>query len=80
VVDWGEIEIAPEAGGVRMKAGTGTLWRIRPTGGPKGQRPAEPLVLPVYAMQFFLGAAIAGVGLAALAGWLARRLLKGKGR
>jgi glucose/arabinose dehydrogenase len=80
VVDWGEIEIALEAGGVRMQAGTGTLWRIRPTGGPKGQRPSEPLVLPVYAMQFFLGAAIAGVGLAALAGWLARRLLKVKGR
>ncbi|MDP9357067.1 MAG: hypothetical protein M3R02_17625, partial [Chloroflexota bacterium] len=29
VVDWGEIEIAPEAGGIRMQLETGTLWRIR---------------------------------------------------
>jgi glucose/arabinose dehydrogenase len=76
VVDWGEIEIAPEAGGVRMKAGTGTLWRIRPTGEPRGQRPPEPLVLPVYALQFFLGALLAGLGLVAAVGWLVRRLLK----
>src|SRR5215212_7379595 len=33
VVDWGEIEIAPEAGGVRMQLETGTLWRIRRTAG-----------------------------------------------
>ena len=77
VVDWGEIEIAPEAGGIRMKAGTGTLWRIRPTGSPKGQEPPRPLVLPVYGIQFYAVVAAAALGAIALARWLSRRLLKG---
>src|SRR5207248_695897 len=51
VVDWGEIEIAPERGGVRMQQGTGTLWRIRRTAGPRGERPPEPRVVPLYAVQ-----------------------------
>jgi hypothetical protein len=38
------------------------------------------LALPMYAWQFFLGAAVTGVGVVALAGWLVRQLLKGKGR
>src|SRR5206468_6633283 len=48
VVDWGEIEIAPEAGGVRMQAGTGTLWRIRRSGGPAGTDPPKAATFAFY--------------------------------
>ena len=51
VVDWGEIDIAPEAGGIRMQAGSGTLWRIRRTGEPAGDRPPRPMTLPFYVLQ-----------------------------
>jgi glucose/arabinose dehydrogenase len=72
VVDWGEIEIAPEVGGVRMQQGTGTLWRIRRTEGPQGDRPPQPAVLPLYVLQLL--ALVAGAaGLAALGLWVARR-------
>jgi glucose/arabinose dehydrogenase len=71
VVDWGEISIAPEAGGLRMPKGTGTLWRIRRTGAPRGDRPPEPKVVPLYALQ------LAGlVGAIGLTGWVVRRLLR----
>ncbi|MFL5706090.1 MAG: PQQ-dependent sugar dehydrogenase [Ktedonobacteraceae bacterium] len=74
VVDWGEIEIAPERGGVRMQMGTGTLWRIRRTRGPRGDRPVQPITVPLYALQLF--ALIAGVvGLVAGGTWLAKRFL-----
>src|SRR5205823_727195 len=46
VVDWGEIEIAPEKGGVRMAVGSGALWRITRTAGEAGKLPPEPLVVP----------------------------------
>jgi glucose/arabinose dehydrogenase len=75
VVDWGEIEIAPEKGGIRMQAGTGTLWRIRRTEGDAGELPARPVVLPVNAAQLALmglGVLAAAVGAAA---WI-RRLTK----
>ncbi len=76
VVDWGEIEIAPERGGIRMQKGTGTLWRIRRTEGPRGDRPREPLVVPLHAFQYLLGL-LGMVGLAVGAWlfirWLARR-------
>jgi glucose/arabinose dehydrogenase len=52
VTDWGEIDIAPEAGGVRMQAGTGTLWRIRRTEGPAGTVPPEPARFPFYVAQW----------------------------
>ena len=72
VVDWGEIGIAPEVGGVRMQQGTGTLWRIRRTEGPQGDRPPQPAVLPLYVLQLL--ALVAGAaGLAALGLWVARR-------
>ena len=75
VVDWGEIHIAPERGGVRMPKGTGTLWRIRRTGGPRGERPPEPTKPPVYALQ------LAGiVGAAGLTGWALWRLLRRRGQ
>jgi glucose/arabinose dehydrogenase len=51
VVDWGEIDIAPEAGGIRMQAGTGTLWRIRRGEGPAGERPPRPRTFPFYLVQ-----------------------------
>jgi glucose/arabinose dehydrogenase len=55
VVDWGEIKIAPEAGGVRMKEGTGTLWRIRRVPGARvSMRPPEPRVVPLYALLFYV--------------------------
>jgi glucose/arabinose dehydrogenase len=72
VVDWGEIQIAPEAGGVRMKAGTGALWRIRRTTGPAGERPPEPMLIPFYPLQYLLlGAGAASLSATAI--WLARR-------
>lgn len=74
VVDWGEIEIAPEAGGIRMQKGSGTLWRIRRTEGPGGDQPPEPIVVPLHAVQYLatLGGAI---GLIA-SGWALRRWLR----
>jgi glucose/arabinose dehydrogenase len=71
IVDWGEIHIAPEAGGVRMKKGTGTLWRIRRTGGPRGERPPQPRVVPIYALR-----AAGIVGAVGLTGWAIRRVLR----
>ncbi len=69
VVDWGEISIAPEKGGVRMQRGTGVLWRIRRTDEPIGDEPASPVEVPSYAAKFGVGVALAGV-----MGWrLARR-------
>jgi len=70
VVDWGEIEIAPEAGGVRMVRETGKLWRIRRTGEPAAERPPEPLVLPLYPAQFLLVPIAGAIGLAAVVTWL----------
>jgi glucose/arabinose dehydrogenase len=66
VVDWGEIEIAPEKGGIRMQAGTGTLWRIRPTDGAKGELPEESIMVPLNGLQ--LGLQALGVVAAILGG------------
>jgi len=71
VVDWGEIKIAPEAGGVRMKEGTGTLWRIRRVPGARvSVRPPEPRRLPLYAFLLYIPllllVAAIGVGIGAL--------------
>ena len=71
VVDWGEIHIAPEAGGVRMKKGTGTLWRIRRTSAPRGERPPQPRLVPIYALR-----AAGIIGAVGLTGWVIRRLLR----
>jgi glucose/arabinose dehydrogenase len=70
VVDWGEIEIAPERGGIRMQKGTGTLWRIRRTAAPRGDLPPEPITIPLHALQYLLGA-LGVVGL-----FLGGRLIK----
>jgi glucose/arabinose dehydrogenase len=67
VVDWGEIEIALEAGGVRMQAGSGTLWRIRRRPGTRaGVYPPAPRRIPLYAFLFYLPAALVLLGVAYL--------------
>jgi glucose/arabinose dehydrogenase len=71
VVDWGEIEIAPEKGGVRMAVGSGALWRIRRVEGEAGATPPEPLVMPVNILP--LAGLVAGALAALGAGWLWRR-------
>lgn len=60
VVDFGQISIAPEKGGVRVQQGTGALWRIRRDEGPAGQLPAEPVVVPSYVAKAVAGV-LAGV-------------------
>lgn len=79
VVDWGTISIAPERGGVRMQGGTGALWRIRRTDEPAGDRPPEPIVVPLYALQYVL-TGLGAVGLGLIGAWLARRPRAGKER
>jgi len=74
VVDWGEIDVAPEAGGVRMQAGSGSLWRIRRVAGEPGVEPPASTQFPFYALQ--LGAWLLGAVAAAVAVVLGvRRLL-----
>ena len=68
VVDWGQIDIAPEAGGIRAPLGSGALWRIRRAGGPQGSVPPPPREVPLYALH--LAGALAGA--AALAGVVAQ--------
>jgi glucose/arabinose dehydrogenase len=76
VTDFGEIDIAPEKGGIRIQAETGSLWRIvRDQRHPASDRPPRPTVLPLYLGQYLTWAA----GLAALVvalGWLVRRGLR----
>jgi glucose/arabinose dehydrogenase len=77
VVDWGEIEIAPERGGVRMKQESGVLWRIRRVGAAHGQEPPLPAIVPLYPLQ--LATLLAGaVGLIGAIIWLSRRWLRGR--
>jgi glucose/arabinose dehydrogenase len=47
IVDWGEIRLAPERGGIEMPLGSGILWRVRRTSGPPGERPPEPIHAPL---------------------------------
>lgn len=72
VVDWGVIRFAPEKLGIRMPLGTGALWRIRRTEGPRGELPDPETVVRLH---LWRGAAIAALvgGAAAAAGWLAWR-------
>ncbi|MBW3560739.1 MAG: PQQ-dependent sugar dehydrogenase [Proteobacteria bacterium] len=78
VVDYGEVHIAPEVGGIRMKKQTGTLWRIRRTEGPRGDRPPEPMVIPLHFLQNT--AVLAGVlGAVVAGGMLLKRALGSKG-
>ena len=72
VVDWGEIEIAPEKGGIRMQAESGAVWRIRRTSYPRGDRPPAPIVVPLNALVTLAGI-LGGVGVLAGVVWLLRR-------
>lgn len=73
VTDWGEVELAPEKGGIRTKLGTGTLWRIRRTTEPQGLEPPKAVRLPTRGIQFF--ATLLGVFAVAVAAvWGFRRL------
>lgn len=71
VVDFGELEFAPERGGVRAQARTGTLWRIRRTGAGAGTEPPKPLVVPHTGV--LAGALFA---LAAVVAFVVSRLLR----
>lgn len=72
VVDFGKIQIAPEVGGVRVVAGTGALWRIRPTGGLRGVKPPQPRRLPLYLL-LYAGLGLASAGLVTALWWLTRK-------
>lgn len=53
VTDFGEIDIAPERAGIRIQAGSGTLWRIRRIQGePAGDRPPASIRAPFYLAQY----------------------------
>ena len=76
VTDFGEIDIAPERAGIRVQAGSGSLWRIRRVlSEPAGVAPPPPIEVPFHAAQY---AAWAGLIAAAIAGaaWILRRLVR----
>ncbi|HEX6606546.1 MAG TPA: PQQ-dependent sugar dehydrogenase [Chloroflexia bacterium] len=75
IVDWGEIEIAPEKGGIRMQAGSGAVWRIRRTSAPRGERPPAPIAFPLNAFVALAGL-IGIVGFVAGVVWVLRRVLR----
>lgn len=76
VTDFGEIEIAPEKAGIRIQAGTGSVWRIRRVEDlPAGDRPPEPTLVPIYLGQYVAWAAGLVSVLAGLA-MLVRRLFR----
>jgi hypothetical protein len=59
------MDIAPEKAGIRVQAGSGSLWRIRRVRGvPAGERPKPSTRVPFYALQYLTWAA----GLAAIVG------------
>jgi glucose/arabinose dehydrogenase len=67
VVDFGEIKIAPEKGGIRMKQGTGAVWRIRRVAGrPGGNEPQPAMRVPFYPIQAGVVIAAVGAGIAAV--------------
>lgn len=76
VTDFGEIDIAPEKAGIRVQAGSGTLWRIRRVDGlPAGERPGEQVRVPFYAGQYLAWLGLLAGALVALT-FLGRRILR----
>lgn len=73
VVDWGEIDLAPAAMNIREQIGTGALWRIRRTSGPRGETPPPSMVIPYQRLVALGGMGLVGL-LAATGGtWLVKR-------
>ena len=76
VTDFGEIKIAPEKGGIRMKQGTGAVWRIlRDSALARCEVPPAAKRVPFYPIQ----AAVVGVAVAAATALIVRvvrRLLR----
>jgi hypothetical protein len=80
IVDFGIIHIAPERGAIRQQIGTGTLWRIRRTDGPRGLVPPKPTTVSVYLLQGLALAAVV-VGGAIISARLIKKLRgNGNGR
>jgi len=77
VVDYGDIKLAPEKGGIRTKQGTGAVWRIRRVAGrAAGNEPPAGRRVPFYPIQ----AAVVALGVGAVLGAviaLLRRLRRG---
>jgi len=80
VTDFGEIEIAPEKAGIRVQAGSGTLWRIRREGDvPAGTEPPEAVKVPFYVAQYATWAGFVAVAVAVAVAGIAiviRRLMR----
>lgn len=76
ITDFGEIEIAPEKAGIRIQAGTGSLWRIRRIDGePAGDLPPSPTEMPFYLVQY-VAWAVGLVGVVGAGTLLVRRVLR----
>jgi glucose/arabinose dehydrogenase len=76
VVDFGEIKIAPEKGGIRIKQGTGALWRIRRDSAlDAGELPPPSRRVPFSPIQAAVVAAAVTTIVAALVA-LVRRLTR----
>jgi len=77
ITDFGEIDIAPEKAGIRVQAGSGSLWRIwRVVSEPAGLEPAPaPTMVPFYAAQYAAWAALVAAAIAAVT-LIVRRLLR----
>ena len=76
IVDFGEIKLALEKGGIRMRQGTGALWRIRRLRGTDaGDLPEPARRVPFYPIQaaVVIGAVAAAVGAGVL---LVRRVVR----
>jgi glucose/arabinose dehydrogenase len=77
ITDFGEIDIAPEKAGIRVQAGSGSLWRIRRnTSEAAGLEPPQPILVPFYAAQYAAWVALAAAAIAGLA-WIVRRGFRG---
>lgn len=78
VVDFGEIKLAPEKGGIRIKQGTGAVWRIRRLPeAPAGELPPRPMHVPLYPIQAAMVLLAVAAGSAAVVAAL-RRLLRAR--
>jgi glucose/arabinose dehydrogenase len=76
VTDFGEIDIAPEKAGIRVQAGSGSLWRIRRDAAvAAGAVPPRPVTFPFYVAQYaaWVALVVGAIGLLALGRRLLRR-------